>query len=277
MTRATWLRITAFLALTLGVIGAVAGLFWTPPGNVPPDPELYGSGLYRRDTPFTAGGAQGADIVTLVLILPAALWGLGGRLGRVRLLILAVALSWVLYLAVSLSFGATAFNEAFPLYVLMMPLAMLGLALVLVRIDDVAVPRLLPAFLMVCGLVTGAAWSLLLWMEMVAGAYPPQSYYTSRTTYALDLGVIAPGCIAAAVGHWRGRSWAMALCIPLLSVAALLLPMMLVQTVMQFRAGVAFGPEAAAPLVGFSLVSAGAVYFLQRLARPVVPRPAANR
>ena len=47
--------------------------------------------------------------------------------------------------------------------------------------------------------------------------------------------------------------------VPLLAIAALLLPMMLAQTVMQVRAGVAFGPASAEPMVGFSLLSAGGV------------------
>lgn len=276
MAPAKWIRIVTLLAIAAGSVAAVAGLFWTPPGGMPPAPHLYGTGLYRRDTPFTAGGAQGADLVTLVLVLPAALWAVVGPLTRSRRLVLALAMSWTLYLGVSLSFGSVAFNEAFPLYVLMMPLPAVGLVLTLRDIDLAATPRWLPAFLLACGLVTGLAWALLLWLEMAAGAYPPRGYYTVRTTYALDLGLIAPGCVAAAVGLWRGRSWATALAIPLLSIAALLLPMMLAQTAMQLRAGVAFGPEAAAPLVGFSVVSAGAAWFLWALARGTGPRPNAE-
>jgi hypothetical protein len=155
----------------------------------------------------------------------------------------------------------------------MMPISALGLALALKPLATTRTPRWLPGFLLACGLVTGAAWSLLLWLEISAGAYPPSSYYTVRTTYALDLGLIAPGCIAASVGLRRGRLWGMVLAIPLLAIAALLLPMMLAQTIMQLRAGVAFGPEAAAPLAGFTLVSVGAAWFLWRLARGAVLRP----
>lgn len=276
MSIAARLRIAAIAAISLGCVAAAAGLFWTPPGGMAVTPELYGEGLYRRDTPFTAGGVQGADLVTLILILPAGLWAVAHPLTRPRLLVLAVALSWLLYLGVSLSFGAVAFNEAFPLYVLMIPLSALGLVLALDRIGQPATPRWLAVFLLACGLITGAAWSLLLWFEMAAGLYPPQSYYTVRTTYALDLGLIAPGCIAAATGLRRRRPWGMALAVPLLAIAALLLPMMLAQTVMQVRAGVSFGAEAAAPLLGFSLLSAGAAYFLLRLACGTAPRGAAE-
>ncbi len=102
---------------------------------------------------------------------------------------------------------------------------------------------------------------------MATGAYPPDAYYTVRTTYAIDLGIIAPGCLAAGVTLLKGWRWGLALAVPLLAIAALLLPMMALQTVMKLRAGVAFGPEAAAPFVWFLLVSAGATCFLWRLAR----------
>lgn len=271
------LRGVGVVALAIGAAAAAAGLFWTPPGEVPASPELFGHGLYRRDTPFNAGGAQGADLLTLFVVVPAALWALAGRLDRRRLLLLAAAHSWLLYLGVSLSFGAIAFNEAFPLYVLLTPLSALGLILALQDLGAPAAPPWLPVFLVTCGLLTGAAWSLLLWMEMATGAFPPVTYYTARTTYALDLGVIAPGCIAAAVGLWRCRGWGVKLAVPLLAVAALLLPMMMLQTAMQLRAGVGFEPEAAVPLIGFTVVSVGAAYFLWKLAVDAGPESTESR
>jgi hypothetical protein len=243
---------------------------WTPPGEVAA-PGLHGRGLYRRDTPFVAGGAQGADLLTLLAIVPAALWALAGRLDRRRLLVLVVALSWLLYVAVSLAFGAVAFNEAFPLYVLLLPISAAGLALALRALGDVPVPRGLAAFLAACGLATAGAWSLLLWQEMAAGAFPPTGYYTARTTYALDLGIIAPGCLAAALALWRRWPGRRALALPLLALAATLLPMMALQTAMQLRAGVTFGPEATVPLAGFGFLSAGAVWFFWRMARTSAP------
>ena len=127
----------------------------------------------------------------------------------------------------------------------------------------------MPAFLAACGIVTGAVWALLLWVEMTSGSFSPDSYYTVRTTFALDLGIIAPGCLASAVALRKGWPWGMTFALPLLAIAGLLLPMMVALTLMQLRAGVTFGPEAAAPLIGFSLLSGGAFFFLWRVARPV--------
>ena len=262
-----WLRIVAVAAVLLGAAAAGAGLVWTPPGEVIGAPELYGRGLYRRDTPFVAGGAQGADLLTLLAAVPAALWALAGRIDRRRALVLVVALSWLLYVAASLALGAIAFNEAFPLYVLLMPVSAAGLALALRALGPVRAPRSLAVFLAACGLATAMAWALLLWQEMTSGAFPPTGYYTARTTYALDLGVIAPGCLVAALALWRRWPGRLALALPLLALAATLLPMMALQTAMQLRAGVRFGPEAAVPLAAFGLLSAVAAWFLWRIAR----------
>ncbi len=267
MSSLAWLRIVTLVATALGAIAAAAGLFWTPPGDMPAAPELYGQGLYRRDTPFTAGGAQGADLLSLLGVAPAALWALLRLPTRSARLVVAASHAWWLYLGGSLALGAVAFNEAFPLYVAMMPVSTVGLALALRDLGKRPPPRLLAGFLIGCGLVTGLAWTLLLWLEMAAGAYPPEAYYTVRTTYAIDLGIIAPGCLAAGVALLKSWRWGLALAVPLLAIAALLLPMMALQTAMQLRAGVAFGPEAAAPFLGFLLVSSGAIYFLWRLAR----------
>jgi hypothetical protein len=231
-------------------------------------PGLHGHGLYRRDTPFVAGGAQGTDILTLTMIAPATLCALVGPLSLRRLVVLVAAQSWFLYLNLSLAFGAVAFNEAFPLYTALFPLAMVGLALCLRRLGLPYCPRALPAFLAACGIVTGAVWALLLGAEMRSGSFPPDSYYTVRTTFALDLGIVAPGCLASALALHKRWRWGMPLGLPLLSIAALLLPMMIAQTMMQLRAGVVFGPGAAAPLIGFGLLSGGALFFLWRVTRP---------
>lgn len=267
MTQSVWLRVITLVAAALAALAALAGLFWTPPGVMPPAPDLFGEGLYRRDTPFTAGGAQGADILSLCLVTPAALWALVRLPSQTACLVLAAAHAFWLYLGGSLALGAVAFNEAFPVYVAMMPASTIGLALALNRIGEPRLPRFLPIFLIGCGFLTGMAWAFLLWLEMGSGAYPPATYYTVRTTYAIDLGLIAPGCIAAGVAAGNGWRWWRSLAVPLLAISAPLLPMMALQTIMQIRAGVSFGAEAAAPFAGFSLISAGAIWFLWQLAR----------
>lgn len=235
---------------------------------MPLEPELFGSGLYRRDTPFIVGGSQGSDLLSLFFFAPIATWFALSRLStRLSFVVLATAHAWWLYLALSLAFGAVAFNELFPVYVGMLPICSIGLALALDRIDHVEAPRLLAPFLLFSGIITISAWSFLLWAEMASGQFPPITYYTVRTTYAIDLGFIAPGCLAAGIAVWKGWAKWPVLAIPLLGVSATLLPMMALQTAMQVRAGVSFGPEAAAPLVGFGLLSPAAIWFLWRMSR----------
>jgi hypothetical protein len=260
------LRLLSGLVLVLGAVASLAGLFWEPGGPLD-GPELYGRGLYRRDTVFVAGGSQGSDVLSLLLILPAGLWAVFRGAGVRRRLVLIGVHTWWLYLSASLAFGAIAFNEAFPLYVTLMPLSLWALVLSLQDLRLEAPLRGLPTFLIGAGVVTGLAWGLLLWIEMTTGAFPPESNYTVRTTYAADLGLIAPGCVAAGIGIARGHEWGARLGLPLLTFAALLLPMMISQTIMQLRAGVSFGPEAAAPFLGFGLISGGAIWFLAGILR----------
>ena len=249
-------------------MAAAAGLFWMPSNEVPLAPDLYGFGLYRRDTPFVAGASQGSDLLSLFFFVPVAAWlALSQWSTRPPFVVFAAVHAWWLYIAVSLAFGAAAFNELFPVYVALMPVCLAGLALALAGIDRPDVPRYLSPFLVFCGVITIAAWASLLWAEMATGQFPPTTYYTVRTTYALDLGLIAPGCLAAGLASWNRWVWWPRLAIPLLGIAASLLPMMALQTVMQLRAGVEFGPEALGPFVGFGLISPAALWFLRQLAR----------
>ncbi len=268
MTPAGSLRIVTGLALVLATSAAGAGLFWLPAEQVPLKPDLFGAGLYRRDTAFVAGASQGADLFSLFFVTPVAIWFAMSRLStRLSLVVLATAHAWWLYLGFSLALGAVAFNELFPVYVGLIPVSIVGLALTLNRIGQVGTPRFLAAFLCVSGVVTIGTWTFLLWVELATNQFPPTTYYTVRTTYAIDLGLIAPGCFAASIAVWkRWLSWPI-LAIPLLGLEATLLPMMVLQTLMQVKVGVVFGLEAAAPLLGFGLISIVAFWFLGLIAR----------
>ena len=68
MTLQNSLRLVMGLAMLLAGFAAVAGLFWEPGDAVDLPPELYGFGLYRRDTPFVAGASQGSDVMSLFLV-----------------------------------------------------------------------------------------------------------------------------------------------------------------------------------------------------------------
>ncbi len=244
----------------LASVAAAAGLFWEPGG------DLAGGGLYWRDTAFVAGATQGADLLTLLLILALGLWVVL-RAQADRLAAMMALNVWVVYVYAGLAFGTVAFNELFPLYVLIFALSGVALALCgarwSARFGPAPQPRIwLSRFLALSGGVTALAWGLLLAGEMAAGAYPPETHYTNRATYALDLGVIVPACFSAALLVRRGQALGYTMAVPLLMLEALLLPMMVAQTVLQLNAGVVLGPEAAIPLVGFGVISAAAIWFL---------------
>ena len=251
MSEANLLHRVTWATLACGLAAAMLGLLWGA------------GGLYERDTPSVAGAARGADLLTLAVVAGGAWAMLRG--GAAAPALLAVVHAWLLYLHAGNALGAVAFNEAFPLYVAAMPLSAWGLALAAAGAGRLAPPRRLAAFLAASGIVTAAVWALMLWGEMAGGIAP--SAPRVRTTYALDLGVIAPLCLAGAWAVSAGVPWAMRLAVPLLGLEALLLPMMAAQTVMQARAGAALGPEAAIPLLGFGVLSAFAFGFLRRMLR----------
>ncbi len=237
-----------------GFAAAGLGLFWVDPGG----------GLYARDTAFVAGAARGSDLLTLAVVAGGA-WAMVHR-GPAADAVLAAVHAWLLYLHAGNALGAVAFNEAFPLYVAAMPLSGWGLILAAQRVDGLRPPRGLAAFLAASGVVTAAVWVFLLVGEMVGGL-SMAARSSGRTTYALDLGVVAPVCLAAAWAVHDGRAWAMRMAVPLLGLAALLLPMMAAQTAMQLRAGAVFDSGAVAPFLGFGVVSVLAIVFLRRAVR----------
>lgn len=139
------------------------------------------------------------------------------------------------------------------------------------RVARLAPSAGLGAFLAASGIVTAAVRSPLLGQELPAGI--ARAPYAVRTTSALDLGLIAPLCLAAARGVGAGAGWAMRLVVPLPGLEALLLPLMAAQTAMQLRPDMTFGREAAAPFLGFGFLSGPTVLFLRRA--PRAPHPEA--
>jgi len=239
---------------------------------------LHGRGLYDLDIPFTAGGAQGADIVTLFIVLPLAALVLARvrAPGAARPLLFAGVMAWLIYVYASQALGTVVYNELFLLYVAIMASAGLAFALALARAGralpelPAALPtRTLALFLVVSGLVTAVVWLLPLVGAIRAGTPPPyMAHYTARVTDALDIGVILPACLAAGLLLWRRAPAGLLIAVPLLSLEALLLPMIGMQSMRQIQLGLSFTPgELIGPIGGFVLVSGLATLLLLRTIR----------
>jgi hypothetical protein len=171
---------------------------------------LYGEGAYQFDTLLVGAGNRGQDLVTLLVEVPALLlcvrWYRRGSLAAG--LALPGILAFFAYLAASMTF-ATAQNQLFVPYVAMFSVSAFALVLALTRLDPRAVkesfpPRPSPVIL-AAYLFTVAAALILAWVPQLLGATFSGELaglvgpYTSLATHALDLGLVVPVVVVAAV------------------------------------------------------------------------------
>lgn len=263
------LRLSAAISV-LAAVAAAFGLFW--PGGTAPDAvtsvhgervELFGEGLYRYDSLFKAAGNRGTDVITLVLVVPLLL--LARRYYRTASTPGALAfvgvLAWILYLYGSLTLG-TAYNEFFLGYVALAGMSLFALACAVRSVDLSLLPEdvldRLPLRRLAAVLLVSAALTAFVWLEPVitaalAGQAPAMLLHsTTLVTEALDLAVVAPAAVLAAVLLLRRRHEGILMGVPLLVLLWTLAPVIVLQTVFQLAAGWDFTPpQLIGPIVGF--------------------------
>ncbi len=179
---------------------------------------LYGIGLFRDDTLLIGAGNRGQDAVVLFGAVPVLAVLLARvRRGdlRARVLLTGMFGFFAYYYYASMCF-ATAFNRIFPLYVVLLGAYTFGFVISVSRLDALRVaaafprapsPRVLAAYLLtVAGLLT-AVWLPPMAQALVTGEPPTLvNTYTSETTWALDLALIVPIAVWAAVLALRTRA-----------------------------------------------------------------------
>jgi hypothetical protein len=178
---------------------------------------LFGDGLYAADTWLVGAGNRGGDLAVLAvevpLLLLAVRWYRGGA--PVAAAVLAGVLSCFAYYYVSMVFGA-AQNRLFPVYVAAAALAGFALATVARGLDVTRVDESLPArpgraavttYLAAVAVALVAAWLPGMLATAASGDIPGAvGPYTSAATEALDLGLVVPTVVLAAVLHHRRRA-----------------------------------------------------------------------
>ncbi len=207
----------------LALVAALAGL-WPATGQPYPltsfrgeDVTINASGLYYWDTVSTAAQMQANDFVTLVLGLPLlaiAFWlTLRGSL-RGRLL-LAGTLGFFLYTYMSMCFG-TAYNPLFLVYVALFGLSLYAFILTMLTFDLATLPQHFSARLprrWIAGLLFfAAAFLALAWLGRVAATFtsaaaPPLENITTMFIQAMDLVLVVPLCVLAAILLLRRSAW----------------------------------------------------------------------
>jgi len=213
----------------------------------------------------------------MVPALALALWGALAMRGGQALVLLLAVLGYVVYVHASMALSA-ALDWLFPAHVALFALAWLALWRAgIAGIAAFAAPGLprrgLATFLLVAGIGTAAVWAPPLLADLAAGHTPQRlDTQTTKVTHALDLAVIVPLCLIAAWLVWRDRPLGHVLALPLLGCVLFLLPTIALATVLQMRAGIAFGlPEWLGPIGAFAVIGAVAAVFLRAYLRALRP------
>jgi hypothetical protein len=221
------------------VVGTTRGAFVT----------LYGEGLYAADTWVIGAGNRGQDLAMLIFELPVLLLVLRWyrRSSAVAPAVLAGVLAFFTYYYVSQVFGI-AQNRLFPLYVGAASLAGFALVLVTSRLSADQVAAALPAHparrVLAAYLIAVAAALTLAWLPgmittavtgNIADAVGP---YTSAATEALDLGLVVPVVVIAAVQLLRQRRWGSVLVLIILVINICIGVVLMGQSIAQLVAGV---------------------------------------
>lgn len=277
----------AWLIAGLALVATLAGLL-APDGTGPATVqsvrgetvELYGEGLYRRDSVFKGASNVGTDVITLFLAIPLLVWSaIAYRRGSPRggPLLLGV-LAWFLYVYATYALSV-AFNELFLVYVALASASFFAFVLLWRALDparlaggpsDVVVRRT-AALMLASALLTFLVWSLPLLAATISGD-APKWLDTSSTmvTDALDLAIITPAALLAGMLLRRREPLGYLIAIVLLVLLLILAPAIVAQTLSQLAADIEFtGGEIVGPMAGFVVLGALAAWCLHGLLRPL--------
>lgn len=246
----------SLLALVLTVIASVMGLFW--------------EGLYR-DNQWVTTQFRGADAVRLLLFVPllgAAI--LYGKRGSLRALLLWLGLLWTLLYDYAFYLFAAVFNELFLVYVILFALPILLLLLAIPKLTpkriqqacSERIPRKpIAIYLSLVALLLFGMWFSQIMAFLLTGELPAsilESGHPTGVVFALDLALLIPGLLWAALALWKNHPWGYVLASLMLVKGAVYPVALLGMTMFANHAGV----PGALDLLGFWLLfSLGGIAF----------------
>ena len=213
--------------------------------------DIYGYGLYRFDTLFSAMAFKGTDVITLVLSIPLLIIAFvlyRRNLLRGGLLLLS-AIPYFIYIGASMTFSA-AFNSAFLLYVALLSVSFFTFLTVVSTINSTGLPRhVLPGFphrglaifLFIAGIGTFLLWLSELVGPLLTGSAPANlGPYTTMFTHGFDSAIITPALLITAVFLLQRRSAGYLFAAPLLVFCAEIGFTVIAATIFQALAGIIF-------------------------------------
>ena len=250
----------AILIIPLALLAAGAGVFWQGTGTPYPFKTLRGEtvtirghGLYQYDTVNSSSQEIGQDVVTLILGVPLLIVGIVlARKGSLRgQLLLTGGLGYFLYTYGAMSF-LTAFNPFFLIYVSLFSLSLFAFILALSGLNpDEVMNRVLEKFpcrTIAAYFIIVAAFLSLAWLGLVVPPIftgrPPAGLESAITMViqVLDLGVIVPTSLVAAVLLLKKHAWGYALSSVVLLKILTMGTALIAMIISQRMAGVAIDP-----------------------------------
>jgi len=272
--------------IILVIIATSSGLFWqtakAPSSFISlrgQNVDIFGQGLYRYDTVFSAAGYKGTDLVVLCLSIPflIVLTFLYKR-GSLRAgLLLTGLLTYILYVYASMALGA-AYNELFLVYTAIFGASFFALILTFKSVKLAisppqtikGLPRRFPAILLfICGIVTIFVWVTPIISSLVSGQPPDRmDSYTTLMTFALDLAIITPSTFIAGVLILKRITLGYIMAFALFGVIIMLAPGIIASSISQIRAGISFTPgEVIGPTAGFVILGLLAIWAIVTILR----------
>ncbi len=218
------LALTAALAGLLAQGGDGPFSFTTLRGQTA---QIYGVGLYRFDTVFSAATYRAVDLVTILINIPLLLiaFVLYRRNSLRGGFLLASALPFFLYNGASMTFSA-AFNSMFLFYVAILSASFFAFILALNLIDLSTLSKYILPHLPQRGIATfmfiAGIGTLFLWLSELIGpllsGQPPANLgpYTTMFTHGFDSAIITPATILTGVYLLQRRPLGYVLAAPLL-------------------------------------------------------------
>jgi hypothetical protein len=226
-----WLiPVIILLAVTAALFGLFSGggtgayAFTTLHGQAA---QIYGSGLYRFDTVFSAATFRAVDLITLCLSVPLLVLAFVlYQQGRLRgALLLISAIPYFLYNGASMTFGAM-FNSMFLVYVALFSASLFAFMVALTTIDPTTLPeRVLPRlprrgiaiFLFIAGIGTLFLWLSELIGPLLSGEAPANlGPYTTMFTHGFDSAIITPATIVTGIWLMQRKPLGYILAAPLM-------------------------------------------------------------
>lgn len=234
--------------------------------------QIYGYGIYARDTFFQAPISIGADICIFFLVIPMLLVARNNYVKRgneISKLQLISIYSVVVYYAASIALGLT-YNRLFLVYVALFATSLFGMFRLInnLKMTKCFVPtKGLSIFLVVSGIALIVAWLPDVIPSMIdGGTLSLIGVYHTCITYVLDMGIISPLCFVTLYLLKKGNPLGTLLLAILLKACIVIGIMMFPQMICQVASGCDL-PLAALVTKSFSFIALGAfsAYFNKKL------------